>query len=77
MAPQMMELHERMMRDPVIRERVMADTAMRRMMQRSTSAPKKAVPAKKVTPAKKPAPAKAAPPKSPPMDHSRMPGMNP
>lgn len=29
----MMELHERMMRDPVIRQRVMADTAMRRMMQ--------------------------------------------
>lgn len=29
----MMQMHERMMRDPVIRERVMADTAMRRMMQ--------------------------------------------
>jgi hypothetical protein len=29
---QMMELHMRMMADPVIRERVMADTAMRRMM---------------------------------------------
>ena len=33
MMPHMMELHERMMRDPVIRERMMADTAMRRMMQ--------------------------------------------
>ena len=32
MMPQMMEMHERMMRDPVIRERIMADTAMRRMM---------------------------------------------
>jgi hypothetical protein len=31
--PQMMEMHERMMRDPVIRDRVMADTAMRRMME--------------------------------------------
>ena len=29
----MMQMHERMMRDPVIRERMMADTAMRRMMQ--------------------------------------------
>ena len=29
----MMQMHERMMRDPVIRERVMADTAMHRMMQ--------------------------------------------
>ena len=28
----MMRLHEQMMRDPVIRQRVMADTAMRRMM---------------------------------------------
>ncbi|MDQ6885828.1 MAG: hypothetical protein M3068_00900 [Gemmatimonadota bacterium] len=28
----MMKLHEQMMRDPVIRKRVMADTAMRRMM---------------------------------------------
>jgi hypothetical protein len=37
MAPQMMEMHERMMRDPVIRERVMADTAMRRMMQQMDS----------------------------------------
>ena len=32
MMPQMMEMHERMMRDPVIRERIMADTSMRRMM---------------------------------------------
>ena len=31
--PAMMQMHERMMRDPVIRERMMADTAMRRMMQ--------------------------------------------
>jgi hypothetical protein len=31
-SPAMTELHGRMMRDPVIRERVMADTAMRRMM---------------------------------------------
>ena len=30
---EMMQMHERMMRDPVIRERMMADTAMRRMMQ--------------------------------------------
>ena len=29
---EMMRMHERMMRDPVIRQRVMADTAMRRMM---------------------------------------------
>ena len=29
---QMTQLHEQMMRDPVIRQRVMADTAMRRMM---------------------------------------------
>ena len=29
----MMRLHERMMRDPVIRQRVMADTALRRMME--------------------------------------------
>ena len=29
----MMQLHEHMMRDPVIRQRVMADTAMRRMMK--------------------------------------------
>ena len=33
MMPMMMEMHERMMRDPVIRDRMMADTAMRRMMQ--------------------------------------------
>jgi hypothetical protein len=32
-ATQMMELHERMMEDPVIRRRMLADTAMRRMMQ--------------------------------------------
>lgn len=30
---QMMDLHMRMMSDPVIRDRIMADTAMRRMMQ--------------------------------------------
>ncbi len=29
----MMEMHRRMMADPVIRQRIMADTAMRRMMQ--------------------------------------------
>ena len=28
-----MKLHERMMADPVVRQRVMADTAMRRMMR--------------------------------------------
>ena len=37
MNAQMMELHERMLRDPVIRERVMADSAMRRMMQQMDS----------------------------------------
>jgi len=33
MMPPMMEMHARMLHDPVIRERVMADTAMRRMME--------------------------------------------
>jgi hypothetical protein len=90
MHSQMKEMHERMMHDPIIRERVMADTAMRRMLRQidsthgamqhdmkdmDTSTAKTAAPAKKVTPAKKPAPAKAAPPKPAPMDHSRMPGM--
>jgi hypothetical protein len=35
---QMMELHMRMMSDPVIRDRIMADTAMRRMMQEMVTA---------------------------------------
>ena len=35
---QMMELHERMLRDPVIRQRVLADTAMHRMMEQMDSA---------------------------------------
>jgi hypothetical protein len=35
---QMMELHMRMMSDPVIRDRIMADTGMRRMMQEMVSA---------------------------------------
>ncbi|MDQ6633649.1 MAG: hypothetical protein M3Z10_02715 [Gemmatimonadota bacterium] len=38
MDPELMELHERMLRDPVIRQRVMADTAMRRMMEQMDSA---------------------------------------
>jgi hypothetical protein len=84
---QTMELHERMLRDPVIRQRVMADTAMRRMMDAKTSKPaakstaarqpataKKAPAAKKPAP-KRAAPAKPAPPKLAPMDHSKMPGM--
>ena len=35
----MMRLHEQMMRDPVIRQRVMADTAMRRMMSAMEKSP--------------------------------------
>ena len=34
---QMMDLHRRMMADPVIRQRVMADTGMRRLMQKMMS----------------------------------------
>ena len=33
MMSEMMQMHQRMMSDPVIRERMMADTSMRRMMQ--------------------------------------------
>ena len=121
---QMMSMHMRMMADPIIRERMMADTAMRRMMMnmmddmpadrraemermmresprpaaRPAAAPRRGVarrPAPGASPAARPAanpPAKAPvkppakPParpqaqqprrdSTPPVDHSKMPGM--
>ena len=120
----MMQMHERMMLDPVIRERVMRDTTMRRLMNemmqsmpaghemnmggvkpsagrnaaassapkkksrptastktkttssmtRSSAAKAKATPKASPSAQKKPAPKPAAKP-MPPMDHSKMPGM--
>lgn len=68
---QMMDMHMRMMADPVIRERIMADTALRRMMQdmmsemptehRAHMEAMMAKPAEK-EPAKKPAATKPADP---------------
>ena len=36
---EMMDLHQRMMADPVIQQRVMADSAMRRLMSSGTRTP--------------------------------------
>ena len=83
---EMMQLHTRMMADSVIRQRIMSDTAMRRMMEDvmpnvmskmppPTAAPQPAAkkPAAKATkkPATKPTPKDSIPG----MDHTKMPGM--
>lgn len=77
----MMELHTRMLADPTILKRVMADTALHRLMLKTATkkpiATKKATAAKppaKATPAKKP-PVKRPVPAKKPMNHGSMPGM--
>ena len=75
--PVMQELHERMLKDPVIRERVMADSAMHRMMMSGMptvpgTATRKPAPPPANKGARKKAPASKAPAK--PMTHD-MPGM--
>ncbi len=85
---QMMQMHERMMRDPVIRQRVMADTAMRRMMQpmdtshagmagmdMSAGKAHMSPTAKKKPAARTKQPAKKPAAKPVPMDHTKMKGM--
>lgn len=72
----MMDLHRRMMANPVIYERVMADTGMTRIMREMMMNHAEPTPAGPQT--RKPAPKKPRPAVAdsmPGMDHSRMPGM--
>ena len=74
----MMELHRRMMQDPIIRDRMMADTTMRRLMRELEGAkPQRSDAPSEVKDTAAPRPRRAVPKPPPEHEGHAMPGMPP